>query len=61
MAANEYNIAAGIVPIDGSSGGVANNYYIAAGLVPTDSATALTASLADDINAPSYLTVVQEG
>lgn len=34
--ANEYEISAGIVPIDSSSGAVANNYYIAAGLTPDD-------------------------
>ena len=38
MAANEYNISAGIVPIDNSTGATANSYYISAGLVPTDTA-----------------------
>ncbi len=36
MAANDYDISAGIVPIDNSTGAEANNYYIAAGLVPAD-------------------------
>ena len=40
MAANDYNISAGLVPIDNSTGAAANSYYIPAGLVPTDTAAA---------------------
>ena len=35
---NKYEISAGIVPIDNSSGAEAMSYYISAGLVPDDTA-----------------------
>ena len=38
--ANEYEISAGIVPIDNSSGATLDCYYISAGLVPDDTAAA---------------------
>ena len=40
MAANEYDISAGLPPIDNSAGATANAYYISAGLIPTDTAAA---------------------
>ena len=40
MAANEYEISAGLVPIDNSTGATVNSYYIAAGLIPTDTSAA---------------------
>lgn len=36
--ANEYEISAGIVPIDNSTGATSNSFYITAGLIPDDTA-----------------------
>lgn len=38
--ANDYEISAGIAPIDNSSGATAQSYYISAGLIPDDEAVA---------------------
>jgi hypothetical protein len=38
MAANEYDVSAGLPPIDNSAGATANTYYISAGLPPADTA-----------------------
>lgn len=38
--ANEYEISAGISPIDNSTGATAQSYYISAGLPPDDTAVA---------------------
>ena len=36
--ANEYEVSAGISPIDNSAGATSQSYYVSAGLIPDDTA-----------------------